>query len=137
MNDETTKKEADNSSEGDEFELRPGYDFSKGVRGKYAGRFSEGLKVEQFPEHAQVEAAQMLKSQETSKGDQLPRMLIENGESLREIERLEFLLIKIEQLTQEPLSPQQAVAIREQAQIALSGLRAYRQTYGSALSDLE
>ncbi len=137
MNDETTKKAADNSSEGDEFELHSRYDFSKGVRGKYAGRFSEGLKIEQFPEHAQVEASQMLKSQDTSKGDQLPRRLIETGESLREIDRLEFLLVKIEQLTQEPLSPQQAVAIREQAQIALNGLRAYRQTYSSAPSDLE
>jgi hypothetical protein len=60
MNDETTKKAADNSSEDNEFELRPRYDFSKGVRGKYAGRFSDGLKIEQFPEHAQVEADRML-----------------------------------------------------------------------------
>ncbi|MBC7880719.1 MAG: hypothetical protein H7Y37_05240 [Anaerolineae bacterium] len=61
MNDETTKKESDNLSEFNEFELRPRYDFSKGVRGKYAGRFREGLKSEQFPEHAQVEADQRLK----------------------------------------------------------------------------
>jgi hypothetical protein len=60
MNDETTKKTADNSSEDNEFELRPRHDFSKGVRGKYAGYFIEGLKVNQFPEHAQVEAGQML-----------------------------------------------------------------------------
>jgi hypothetical protein len=60
MNDETTKKAVDNWSKGNEFELRPRYDFIKGVRGKYAGHFSEGLTIEQFPEHAQLEAVQML-----------------------------------------------------------------------------
>jgi len=46
-------------------ELRKGYDFSKGVRGKYAGRFAEGTKLvlldpdiaEAFPTAQSVNAA--------------------------------------------------------------------------------
>ena len=41
MNDESTKKADDDS----DLELRPRYDFSKGVRGKYASRFQEGTNV--------------------------------------------------------------------------------------------
>jgi hypothetical protein len=40
MSDESTKKVDDA-----EPELRPRYDFSKGVRGKYAARYSEGSNV--------------------------------------------------------------------------------------------
>jgi hypothetical protein len=40
MSDETTKK-ADDS----DLELRPRYDFSNGVRGKYASRYREGSNV--------------------------------------------------------------------------------------------
>jgi hypothetical protein len=39
MSDESTKK-----SEAD-VELKPSYDFSKGVRGKYAARYQEGTNV--------------------------------------------------------------------------------------------
>jgi len=39
MSDEPTKK-AD-----DDLEMRPQYDFSKGVRGKYAARYREGSNV--------------------------------------------------------------------------------------------
>jgi hypothetical protein len=40
MSDESTKKVDDA-----DLELRPRYDFSKGVRGKYAARYSEGSNV--------------------------------------------------------------------------------------------
>ncbi len=42
MNDEPMKK-ADGTDA--DLELRPQYDFSKGVRGKYASRFREGSNV--------------------------------------------------------------------------------------------
>jgi hypothetical protein len=40
MNDERTKTDDDS-----DLEMRPEYDFSKGVRGKYAARFAKGSKV--------------------------------------------------------------------------------------------
>jgi hypothetical protein len=40
MSDEHTKKVDDG-----DLELRPQYDFSKGVRGKYAARYREGSNV--------------------------------------------------------------------------------------------
>ena len=40
MSDETTKKDSDA-----DLEMRPEYDFSKGVRGKYASRFAKGSRV--------------------------------------------------------------------------------------------
>ena len=40
MSDDNTKK-ADDS----DLELRPRYDFSRGVRGKYASRYKEGTNI--------------------------------------------------------------------------------------------
>ena len=40
MSDAPTKKDSDS-----DLEMRPEYDFSKGVRGKYASRFAKGSKV--------------------------------------------------------------------------------------------
>ena len=40
MSDVPTKKDDDS-----DLEMRPEYDFSKGVRGKYAARFAKGAKV--------------------------------------------------------------------------------------------
>ena len=40
MSDERTKKDDDS-----DLEMRPQYDFSKGVRGKYAERYREGSNV--------------------------------------------------------------------------------------------
>jgi hypothetical protein len=40
MSDEPTKKDDDA-----DLEMRPHYDFSKGVRGKYAARYRDGTKV--------------------------------------------------------------------------------------------
>ena len=40
MSGEPTKKDDDS-----DLEMRPEYDFSKGVRGKYAARFARGSKV--------------------------------------------------------------------------------------------
>lgn len=40
MNDETTKKAEDS-----DLELRPHYDFSQGVRGKYASRYKAGSNI--------------------------------------------------------------------------------------------
>jgi hypothetical protein len=40
MSDEPTKKAEDS-----ELELRPSYDFSRGVRGKYADRYQKGSNV--------------------------------------------------------------------------------------------
>ena len=40
MSDEPTKKDDDA-----DLEMRPHYDFSKGVRGKYAARYREGTNV--------------------------------------------------------------------------------------------
>ena len=39
MSDEHTKKDDE------DLEMRPHYDFSKGVRGKYAARYQEGTNV--------------------------------------------------------------------------------------------
>lgn len=40
MNDDSTK-----SADDSDWELRPRYDLSKSVRGKYASRYAEGTKV--------------------------------------------------------------------------------------------
>ena len=40
MSDARTKKDDDS-----DLDMRPEYDFSKGVRGKYASRFAKGAKV--------------------------------------------------------------------------------------------
>ena len=40
MSDAPTKKDSDA-----DLDMRPEYDFSKGVRGKYASRFAKGSKV--------------------------------------------------------------------------------------------
>lgn len=42
MNDEPTKKDDDTDAD---LEMRPQYDFSKGVRGKYTARYREGSNV--------------------------------------------------------------------------------------------
>jgi hypothetical protein len=58
------KKEPDNAAEED-FEMREEYDFSGGVRGKYAERYAQGTNVvlldpdvaEVFPDSASVNRA--------------------------------------------------------------------------------